>query len=420
VVHPVRKGAKPDAARSPEAKLEEAAGLARAISLTIAAAEVVRVPAWRPSTLIGEGNVERLKQLIKDERIAVVVMDAVLGPVQQRNLEKEWAVKVLDRTGLILEIFGARARTAEGHLQVELAQLSYQKSRLVRTWTHLERQRGGFGFLAGPGESQLESDRRMIGDKIIRLKRDLEEVKRTRALHRRSRERVPYPVVALVGYTNAGKSTLFNRLVHARVLAADMLFATLDPTMRALSLPSGRKIILSDTVGFVSDLPHDLVAAFRATLEEVLAADLVLHVHDVSHPDADAQAADVRAVLAELGRTADADNPFVEVLNKIDRLPPDAQEAQLARASREPDTVALSAISGEGCDRLLAEIDRRLAVTRQTVAYDLPSGDGAAIAWLHAHGQVLESRSEGDMMHVVVALDPADRARFDHRRAKGA
>jgi GTP-binding protein HflX len=413
----MRKGERPDAARSPEAKLEEAAGLARAIDLTIAAAEIVRVPTWRPSTLIGEGSVERLKKLIQDERIAVVVMDAALGPVQQRNLEKEWAVKVLDRTGLILEIFGSRARTAEGRLQVELAQLSYQKSRLVRTWTHLERQRGGFGFLAGPGESQLESDRRMIGDKIIRLKRELEEVKRTRALHRRSRERVPYPVVALVGYTNAGKSTLFNRLVHARVLAADMLFATLDPTMRALSLPSGRKIILSDTVGFISDLPHDLVAAFRATLEEVLAADLVLHVHDVSHPETDAQAADVRAVLTELGRTADADNPFIEVLNKTDRLPDDAREALLARAAREPNTVALSAITGEGCDKLLAEVDRRLTATRETVAYDLPAGDGASIAWLHSHGHVLESRTEGETLHVVVSLDPADRARFDHRLA---
>jgi len=417
-VHPVRKSAKPDEARSPEAKLEEAAGLARAIDLTVAAAEVVRVQGWRPSTLIGKGSVERLKTLIHDERIAVVVMDATLGPVQQRNLEKEWACKVLDRTGLILEIFGSRARTAEGRLQVELAQLSYQKSRLVRTWTHLERQRGGFGFLAGPGESQLESDRRMIGDKIIRLKRDLDEVKRTRALHRRSRERVPYPVVALVGYTNAGKSTLFNRLVHARVLAADMLFATLDPTMRALALPSGRKIILSDTVGFISDLPHDLVAAFRATLEEVLAADLVLHVRDVSHPDSDAQAADVRAVLSELGLTADAENPFVEVLNKVDRLSDEAREAVLLRALREPDTIAVSAVSGEGCDRLLDEIDRRLRAGRQTVEYDLPSGDGASIAWLHAHGQVLESRTDGETLHVVVALDPADRARFEHRMAR--
>jgi GTP-binding protein HflX len=417
-VHPARKGARIEGGRMPEARLEEAAGLARAIDLTIAAAEVVHVSSWRPSTLLGKGNVERLKNLIKDERIAVVVMDAALGPVQQRNLEKEWACKVLDRTGLILEIFGLRARTAEGRLQVELAQLSYQKSRLVRTWTHLERQRGGFGFLAGPGESQLESDRRMIGDKIIRLKRDLDEVKRTRALHRRSRERVPYPVVALVGYTNAGKSTLFNRLVHARVLAADMLFATLDPTMRALALPSGRKIILSDTVGFVSDLPHDLVAAFRATLEEVLAADLVLHVRDVSHADSDAQAADVRAVLFELGLTADAANPVVEVLNKIDRLSDEAREAVLLRAAREPDTVAVSAVSGEGIDRLLDEIDRRLRAGRQTVEYDLPSGDGASIAWLHAHGQVLESRSDGDTLHVVVALDPADRARFEHRMAR--
>lgn len=418
VVHPALKrklDAGDSSARAPEDKLEEACGLARAIDLKIARAEVVRLPSFRPSTLLGEGAVERLGKIVKEDGIAVAVVDGQLGPVQQRNLEKEWKCKVIDRTGLILEIFGARARTAEGRLQVELAQLTYQRSRLVRTWSHLERQRGGFGFLAGPGESQLESDRRQIGDKIIRLKKELEEVKRTRALHRKARARVPYPVVALVGYTNAGKSTLFNRLVHARVLAADMLFATLDPTMRALALPSGRKIILSDTVGFVSDLPHDLVAAFRATLEEVLAADLVLHVRDVSHPESEAQAADVRKVLAELGRAGEGDDAFVEVYNKLDRLDPEARSVWTERAARETDAACVSAITGEGADGLLALIDKRLAATRQTVEYDLPFADGAALAWLHEHGQVLESRAEEGHLHVTVALDPADRRRFEHR-----
>jgi GTPase len=418
VVHPALKR-KLDAAdpsvRAPEDKLEEACGLARAIDLKVARAEVVRLASFRPSTLMGEGVVERLAKVVEEEGIAVAIVDALLGPVQQRNLEKELKCKVIDRTGLILEIFGRRARTAEGRLQVELAQLTYQRSRLVRTWSHLERQRGGFGFLAGPGESQLESDRRQIGDKIIRLKKDLEEVKRTRALHRKARSRVPYPVVALVGYTNAGKSTLFNRLVHARVLAADMLFATLDPTMRALALPSGRKIILSDTVGFVSDLPHDLVAAFRATLEEVLAADLVLHVRDVSHPESEAQGSDVRKVLAELGRAGEADDEFVEVYNKLDRLDPDLRSVWTERASREENAACVSAITGEGIDGLLATIDKRLAASRQTVEYDLPFADGAALAWLHEHGQVLESRAEEGHLHVVVALDPADRQRFEHR-----
>ena len=418
VVHPALKKRGADAAaenRTPEDKLEEACGLARAIDLKIAHAEVVRLAAFRPSTLMGEGVVERLAEVIKENGIAVTIVDCQLGPVQQRNLEKELQCKVIDRTGLILEIFGTRARTAEGRLQVELAQLTYQRSRLVRTWSHLERQRGGFGFLAGPGESQLESDRRQIGDKIIRLKKELEEVKRTRALHRKARARVPYPVVALVGYTNAGKSTLFNRLVHARVLAADMLFATLDPTMRALGLPSGRKIILSDTVGFVSDLPHDLVAAFRATLEEVLAADIVLHVRDVSHPESESQAKDVRTVLTELGRAGEGEDRFVEVYNKLDRLDPEAREVWIARASREEDAVCVSALTGEGADDLLQHIDKRLAASRQTVEYDLPYGDGASLAWLHEHGQVFEERQEDDHLHVVVALDPADRQRFEHR-----
>ena len=325
VLTPLLRGSSA-AGRAPDDRLAEAVGLAHAISLKVVHAEVVRLGQYRPATLIGSGMVDKFAELIKAEEIELAIVDAPLTPVQQRNLERAWDCKVIDRTGLILEIFGERARTSEGQLQVELAALTYQRSRLVRSWTHLERQRGGFGFIGGPGESQLEIDRRLIGERIIRLKRDLEAVKRTRGLHRRARERVPYPVVAIVGYTNAGKSTLFNRLTNAQVFAKDVLFATLDPTMRLVRLPSGREIILSDTVGFISELPTDLVAAFRATLEEVQEAEIILHVRDISHPETAIQLRDVHAVLRDLGLAEAIDGGMIEVLNKIDRLEPSARE----------------------------------------------------------------------------------------------
>jgi GTP-binding protein HflX len=401
--------------RSPESVLDEAVGLAKAIDLEIVHAETVRIMQPRPATLLGSGTVENFKELIEAQKIALTIVDSPLSPVQQRNLERAWNCKVIDRTGLILEIFGERARTREGQLQVELAALSYQRSRLVRSWTHLERQRGGFGFLGGPGESQLEMDRRLIGDRIIRIKRDLEEVKRTRGLHRKARQRVPYPVVALVGYTNAGKSTLFNRLTRATVMAKDLLFATLDPTMRAVALPSGRSIILSDTVGFISDLPTDLVAAFRATLEEVAGADVILHVRDISHPDTAAQSRDVETVLRDLGLAAQVDaGQVVEVLNKIDLLSPEARQVLNEQLQRTTDQLPISATTGEGVDALLAEIDRRLAASRRVMDYRLPHADGAAIAWLYEHGEVLERRDDDDSAYVRVRLDPADVSRFEH------
>jgi GTPase len=414
VLHPVRlaRGRRREEVRAPEGRLAEAVGLARAIELDVVAAQIMRVRDWRPATLLGSGTVETVRQQIETLAVAVVVIDAAVTPVQQRNLERAWKCKVIDRTGLILEIFGARARTHEGRLQVELAALTYQRSRLVRSWTHLERQRGGFGFMGGPGESQLEIDRRLITDRITQIERELETVKRTRALHRDSRKRVPYSAVALVGYTNAGKSTLFNRLTSAETVAADMLFATLDPTMRRMALPSGRQAILSDTVGFISDLPTDLVAAFRATLEEVLEADLIVHVRDIHHPETEAQRSDVQGVLTDLGLGAQVEAGLIEALNKIDLLPEEAREALRNQTRRNRDAVPVSAASGEGCDALLALLDQRLDGDRRAVRLDLSLSDGAALAWLYSHGEVLHRADDDSEAHVEVRLSEADLGRF--------
>ncbi|HSE73437.1 MAG TPA: GTPase HflX [Dongiaceae bacterium] len=420
MIHPdLHRRARPTAGlhyRTPASRLEEACGLALAIDLEIAAAEVVRVSEPRPATLIGQGAVDRLKQLIEEQAVALVVVDAAISPVQQRNLEQAWKAKVIDRTGIILEIFGERARTKEGQLQVELAALSYQRSRLVRSWTHLERQRGGFGFIGGPGESQIEIDRRLIDERIVRIKRDLEDVKRTRALHRRARKRVPFPIVALVGYTNAGKSTLFNRLTQAEVVAKDLLFATLDPTMRRVRLPGGRDIILSDTVGFISDLPTELVAAFRATLEEVLEADLILHVRDIAHPESEAQKADVEAVLESLGLEHRVVHDMIEVLNKIDALPAEDAERIADIARRDRQVAAVSALTGAGCERLLEEIEARLARDRQVATYRLGHDRGGDIAWLYEHGEVLERHDDEQGASLKVRLSADDRRRFEQGR----
>lgn len=403
------------ASRAAEARLAEAVGLAASIGLTVVHSAVFPLRSRRPSTLLGEGQVEMAKHAIEENQVGVVVVDASLSPVQQRNLEREWNCKVIDRTGLILEIFGERARTREGSLQVELAHLEYQRTRLVRSWTHLERQRGGFGFLGGPGESQIEIDRRLIGERIVKLKRELEQVRRTRGLHRAARTRVPFPVVALVGYTNAGKSTLFNALTGAGVYAQDQLFATLDPTMRAIRLPSGRTVILSDTVGFISDLPTQLIEAFRATLEEVAAADIILHVRDVAHPDTSSQRADVLGVLSEMASGPDPalDEKWpertIEVLNKADLLGGVAEVPGHDMAA----SVAVSALTGEGLETLRGALDARLAAGMEVAEYDLPPSDGARLAWLYQHGEVLERRDAEDVIHLTVRLSPADRARFE-------
>ncbi|MGB7691652.1 MAG: GTPase HflX [Pseudolabrys sp.] len=398
--------------RTPEARLEETAGLARAIDLTIVQAGLVTLSDIRPATYIGKGKVDEIAGMVKSLSASIVVLDCPISPVQQRNLEKAWSAKVIDRTGLILEIFGRRARTREGALQVELAHLTYQKSRLVRSWTHLERQRGGFGFLGGPGETQIEADRRVIEERIARIEAELDKVKRTRKLHRDSRKRVPYPIVALVGYTNAGKSTLFNRLTAATVLSADMLFATLDPTLRAVELPRGVKAILSDTVGFISDLPTMLVAAFRATLEEVIEADVILHVRDVSNGDSEAQLHDVEKVLGELGIAA-ADRRLIEVWNKIDCLDTEARARVLnlvERRSADRRPVAVSALTGEGMSGLLAAIEAHLGESRQTIEVSVDPADGAGLSWLYRHSEVLAKDVHDDGRLTVTVRADADNA----------
>lgn len=402
------------ASLSPESRLAEAEGLALAIRLNVVYKEILKVKEVKPSAYFSKGFLERLKPIIAEKNIDLLISDTRLSPIQQRNLERELKLKVIDRTALILEIFGERAQTKEGALQVELAHLTYQRSRLVRSWTHLERQRGGAGFLGGPGETQIELDRRIIDDKIVRIKKELEKVRQTRGIQRSARRKVPYPVAALVGYTNAGKSTLFNYLSGSSVMAADMLFATLDPTMRKISLNGGREVILSDTVGFISDLPHELVMAFRATLEEVLTADIILHIRDVSNPDSQAQCADVLDVLSHLGlkEIKNADN-YIEVFNKADLLPPEDWSRWQAKTQNSSNKVLTSAISGEGCDRLLELIRQKLTLGQKKCRITLPAADGQLQAWLHQNSDVQKLENSEQSNIYTVCISPENLARFE-------
>jgi GTPase len=400
------------ARRSGDARVEEAQGLAEAIGIDVVAARALRIRSPRPATLLGKGQVEAIAETAKDRDAGLLIVDAALTPIQQRNLEEEVGTKVIDRTGLILEIFGERAATAEGRLQVELAHLDYQAGRLVRSWTHLERQRGGFGFLGGPGETQIEADRRLIRDRMAKIRRELDQVKRTRGLHRDRRQRAPWPVVALVGYTNAGKSTLFNRLTGEAVFAENLLFATLDPTMRDIRLPGFDKVILSDTVGFVSDLPTELIAAFRATLEEVREADLIVHVRNMAHPDRDAQRDDVEDVLTSLGLGEEGAPPRIEAWNKIDLVSGEERLRLFEEARRREDVVPISAVTGEGLEALRQCMAEQLRSGEQVHCVRLPATEGSKIAWLHSRGEVLEQRLDHDELELSVRLSPDNWARF--------